>query len=61
MDPGQLPSYSAAGLDTTCLHKHKIGSSTERVNVECLEIWLVGLVSADNVTGWGAIAVWLQR
>ena len=28
---GQPPSYSAAGLDPTHLHKHKCGSSTERV------------------------------
>ena len=27
-------SYSAAGLDPTCLHKHKCGSRTERVNRE---------------------------
>ena len=28
-------SYSAAGLDPTCLHKHKCGSRTERVKAPC--------------------------
>ena len=31
LDPVQPPSYSAAGLDPTCLHKHKCGSHTEKV------------------------------
>ena len=31
---GQPPSYSAAGLDPTCLHKHKCGSHTERVKAQ---------------------------
>ena len=30
---GQPPSNSVAGLDPTCLHKHKCGSCTERVKV----------------------------
>jgi len=28
----QASRYFAAGLDPTCLHKHKCGSCTERVN-----------------------------
>ena len=31
LDSGQLLIYSAAGLDPTCLQKHKCGSSSERV------------------------------
>ena len=33
---GQPPSYSAAGLEPTCLHKHKCGSRTERVKTYCI-------------------------
>ena len=47
---GQPPSYSAAGLDPTCLHKHKCGSRTERVNsistyktIESINVSISGL------------------
>ena len=50
---GQPPSYSAAGLDLTCLHQDKCGSRTERVRIsqnvsiqnligiysECRQLW----------------------
>ena len=32
LDLRPAAGYSAAGLDPTCLYKHKCGSSTERVN-----------------------------
>ena len=62
LDLRPAAEYSAAGLDQTCLHKHKCGSSTERVNplyagiqngfLEKFEKCNLGAIVLKNVYCW---------